>query len=58
MSRRTDKPATEEEEPLGYLYTHVDCPNCNEPSEIEGDASMDLIECDVCGAVFRIREVR
>lgn len=56
MSRRTDKPTTVEDEPLGYIYTHVDCPNCNEPSEIEGDA--DRIECDVCGAVFRIREVR
>lgn len=57
MSRKTDK-EPDCEEVLGYLYTHVDCPNCGEQSEIEGDASSDNIECDVCGGVFKVYEVR
>lgn len=58
MSRTTDKATTTDETALGYLYTHVDCPECNEPSELEGDCSSDNVECDVCGAVFKVREVR
>lgn len=58
MSRLTDKETTTDEAPLGYLYTHVDCPGCSEPSELEGDCGGDNVECDVCGCVFKIREVR
>lgn len=43
---------------LGYLYTHADCPNCDEPGEYEGDCSSDKVHCTACGFDFKIREVR
>lgn len=46
------------EEVSGYIYTHVDCPNCNEPVEFEGDRSSENVICDACGFEFRIGLVR
>lgn len=51
----TDPP---DNEVLGYIYTHADCPSCNENNELMGDRSGEKIICDNCGFKFRVREVR
>jgi transcription elongation factor Elf1 len=55
--RRTTEKPTSDEEPLGYIYTHFDCPECNEVCEVEGDAAGDTVTCDACGAHIKIRMV-
>lgn len=47
-----------DDDTVGYLYTHYDCPLCGEAGETEGDASSDTVECADCGGTFTVSEVR
>lgn len=42
---------------VGWLKTHFDC-ECGEVFEVEGDATGDEVECDVCGAKYVCESVR
>ena len=41
----------------GALYTRIDCPHCNECYEVEGDATGDIAECDLCHGRVRVSHV-
>ena len=32
----------------GYLYTHYDCPHCDEMIEFENDTKGEVLECPHC----------
>jgi len=36
----------------GYIYTHYNCPYCDEPTELEGDTRGETIECPECEKEF------
>jgi transcription elongation factor Elf1 len=48
----------EDNEVSGYIFTHFDCPHCNEPGEVEGDAAGDTITCTACDGELKIGTVR
>lgn len=59
MADEPEKPEAEDEEPeevTGFLMTHVIC-TCGETVEVEGDASGDTIECDVCDQKLKVSRV-
>lgn len=33
------------EDVTGYLRTSIDCPECNEPFDVEGDATGGVVTC-------------
>lgn len=46
------------EEINGYIRTQFDCPECQEVFDVEGDASGDVVTCDVCQTKFKCVMVR
>lgn len=47
-----DKEQEEREYTKVYLYSHMDCPYCDEEVQCEGDVKGETILCDVCGKFF------
>lgn len=47
----------EPEDVNGYLRTQIDCPNCGETFDVEGDATGDTVTCDACGHEVKVRQV-
>lgn len=47
----------EEETPtaIGTMYTHWDCPNCEEENVEDSDVDGEECTCVDCGKVYRIR---
>lgn len=42
---------------LGYIYTHADCPHCNE-TWVSSGVGYETLTCTACDKEFMIREVR
>ncbi len=36
------------EEAVSMLYTHIDCPYCDNTFEVEGDQRGSVVTCDHC----------
>jgi hypothetical protein len=53
-----DPEPAETERVTGFLVTEWDCPGCAETCAVEGDATGDTVECDVCSLEVVVREVR
>lgn len=43
---------------IGHIRTHFDCPYCGINFDLEGDRSVEVIECPDCQKKFWCREVR
>ena len=59
VNKRRVPVQTDDDRPTicGYIYTHFDC-DCGEVFEFEGDASGDVVRCNVCNTEYRVGEMR
>ena len=56
MHKKNDE--EEHDEVSGRLITTFDCPECEEITEVEGDATGDTVNCDACGHTVIISNVK